>query len=327
MGGGDHAPKAYQPANQPGADSAYMGTLGSLTNQDMATANLSSAGYNSAYQGVVNNPYDASMLAAINSAAGTAMGVGAQDISNAGAMTGAANATYGDANTAAGAAAPMFADANTLRAYAPMLAQLGFDPNMAQYNYGLGQTQDTQNVANAENGVAGSPFGAGLTGDAMATYNRNYQSNRAAAAYQALAALSSLYGSAGSLDTSGVGALTAAGGLRTTAGNLATGAGALAGAGVQTEATAATLPYATSNQIQSDRETALDEMVSGNAANSSALQGDVQGYGNYLQIGQGATALDQNAARINAQNSFMGQLGSLIGSLAGPALKLLPQGG
>jgi hypothetical protein len=327
MGGGDKAPKAYTPANQPGADSAYFGTLSGLTQQDQATSAFTNAGYNSAYQGIVNNPYDASMLAGINTAAGTANTVAQGDLASGAAATAASGQGYADANTARGAAQPMFADADTLRSYAPFLAQFGFDPQMANYNYGLKQTQDTQNVANAENGMAGSPFGAGATGDAMAAYNRNYDASRSTRAMQALAALSALYTGASGLDTSGIGALTSAGGMDTNAAGLAGTGSELSHTGAQTQATAAMLPYTASNQIQDDRMSALDEVVNGQATAGGNLRGDVQGFGQYLNIGQNATSLDQNAAKINAQNSFLGQLGSLVGTLAGPALKLFPQGG
>lgn len=323
MSGGDKAPQAYQPAHQSGADNAYYGTLGSLTQQDTAVQATANAGYNSAYQGVVNNPYDASMLAGINSAAQTTAGVGASDLASGAAATGAAGQGYADANTARGLAAPMTADANTLRAYAPILAQLGLDPNSANFNFGMQQTQDTQNVQNAEQGVAGSPFAAGATGDAMAAYSRNYDASRMSKAMQALTALSSLYQGASGLDANAIGALSSAGGMDTNAAGLATTGSNLSHTGAQAEATAAVMPYTASNQIQTDRIGALDSMVQGNSTAGSAGRGDVQGYGNYMSIGQGATGLDQNAAKINAQNSFMGQLGALIGTIGPAAIKAI----
>jgi hypothetical protein len=313
MGGGDSAPQAYTPANQAGADRSYYRTLNGLTQQDQATAAFSNAGYNAAYSGVVNNPYDASMLAGINTAAGTTAGVAGADLASGAAATGAAGQGYADANTARGLAAPMTADADTLRAYAPFLAQLGFDPQMANFNYGMKQTQDQQNVVNAEQGIAGSPFAAGATGDAMAAYKRNYDASRSTQAMQALAALSSLYSGASGLDANAIAALSSAGDMDTKAAGLATTGSGLSHSGAEAQILAAQLPYTASNQIQTDRLAALDEMVNGQATTGANLRGDVQGYGGYLNIGQNATALDQNAAKINAQNSFLGQLGQLAG--------------
>lgn len=313
MGGGDKAPKAYTPANQPGADSAMFGALSGQTQQDAATAATTNAGYNAAYQGVVNNPNDLSMLAGVNAAAGTANSVAGSDLAAAGAANTAATATYGDANTAAGYAAPMASDAAALRAYAPMLAEFGFDPNMSEYNFGLKQTQDTANVGAAEAGMAGSPFGAGATNDAMAAYTRNYEASRSTKAMAALQALSSLYTGAGGLDMNAIGALTQAGNLRQGASSLAGDASNLGHTAAQTQAAAAAMPYAAQNQIYTDRTAALDEMVNGASATGANTRGDAAGFGSYLGIGQGATALDQNAAKINNANSFLGQLGQLAG--------------
>jgi hypothetical protein len=433
MGGGDSAPQAYQPAFQSGADRGYYGTLKGLTQQDTATQATANAGYNAAYQGVVNNPFDASMVQGITDAANNSNTVAAGDLSAAGTMAGQANQGYADANAArsmvpginadalgvlaqapgmsanagnmdalagkvtgdantvagyapqyqalaalaAGYAIPSTMDAQTLRSYAPSLMESGFDPNMSTYNYGLKQTQDTQNVANAESGTAGSPFGAGATGDAMATYQRNYEAAQQSKQMQALSALASLYSSAGGLDanalaalaqsgaftTAGAGdlstaagmnstaaginssaagvrgnvaslypmasginlqalaALAGAGGMDTNAAGLAGKASDLAHSGVETQATAAQLPYAAINQEQQDRMSALDEMTRGAATASGSVRGDVKGYGDYLSIGQGATALDQQAAQINNQNSFLGQLGQLVGVLGSAAIK------
>ena len=280
-------------------------------------------------------------------------------------------------------AQPMTADANTLRQYAPYLAEYGLDPEMSNYNFGLQGAKDTQNIANAESGVAGSPFAAGATGDAMASYTRNYQASMASKAMQALQALSSLYGEAGTLDQGALGALAQSGtltgagadvlntasGMNATAGglnteaaginsniaalsNLAASTRATAGGlygdatniagnaanigalgssmahtGVETQANAAQMPYAAVNQLYADQLSALDDATAGQLNIANSEQGNAAGYNSYLQTGQGATALNQRAAQINAQNSFLGQLGTLVGQLAGPALKLLPQGG
>lgn len=439
MGGGDKAPQAYVPANQPAADAGFFNALGSANTQTQGVASYANPGYQGAYQGVVNNPFDTSMISGINDAANNAMTVAQGDIGQGAQMVNQANLGYGNAaavdalapqvagdannilamgapmgadasavqgyaNTVGGQAgqvaglapqfqqlaalsrayaAPMTADANQLRQYAPYLAEYGLDPEKSNYNYGLQQAKDSQNVSNAESGVAGSPFAAGATGDAMQSYTRNYQAAMASKAMQALQALSSLYGQAGNLDQGALGALAQSGtltgagadalntsaGMNATAGGLNTEAAGIdsniaalsqmasgvdntaaglygqatniagnaanigamgstmAHTGVETEANAAQMPYAAVNQVYSDRLGALDSAVNGGLSIANSEQGNAAGYNSYLQTGQGATALNQNAAKINAQNSFLGQLGTLVGSLAGPALKLLPQGG
>jgi hypothetical protein len=326
MGGGDSAPMPYQPANQAGADSAYYSTLGSLTQQNQATAATANAGYNAAYSGVANNPYAQPMVAGTAAAAGNANAVAANDYSSSNLMNLASLAGYGMGGQAASYAAPMAADAATLRSYAPELIQLGLDPNMSEYNFGLKQTQDTQNVANAEQGVAGSPFAAGATGDAMAAYQRNYEASRSTKYMQALQALSALYSGASGLDTSAVDALKGASGLNIDAANLATQGASLGAQGVDMQAAGAAMPYEAQDQVYMDRLAALDRLVNGSTATSANLRGDVQGYGNYLQIGQSATQVADQATQINNQNSFLGGLGQLLGEAGAAAIKFIPKG-
>lgn len=374
---GPKAPKGYQPMNQAAADKGFFGALNTANAQTGSTAAIANPGYDSAYSGVANNPFDPSMIAGIAAAAGNAGRVGAADLTQAGALQGQAGQGYADANAvraladpvaadastvrgiapqfdalaalAKGYADPMTADANMLRSYEPYLAEMGLDPNFSEYNYGLKQTEDTQNVASAEQGVAGSPFAAGLEGDAMAAYKRNYDASRATRAMQALAALSGLSGSAANLDagalgalgasgdftTAGIGARTAAAGLDTTSAGLRADAGNIAGnaaglaatasdlgnRGVQTEALGAQMPYAAVNQEFMDRMQALDELVNGRLSIANSEQQSAQGYNSYLQTGQNATQLAQNAAKINAQNSFMGGLMSLVGTLGSSAIQ------
>lgn len=65
------------------------------------------------------------------------------------------------------------------------LAQ-GFDPQNALYNRGVQQTLDQQNAINAMSGVSNSPYGAGVTGQAMQDFNlgwdRQQLANQATAA-------------------------------------------------------------------------------------------------------------------------------------------------
>jgi hypothetical protein len=422
MGGGQKAPQAYTPQYQGQSDQAYNSTLNALTQQNQAAASAINTGYNNTYNAIVNNPYDASMLAGINAAANSAAGVGASDLAQGAALTNQADQGYADANTvrgyaptvagyadqitaqaapmtadanavsgygdtvasyapglqalarqAAGYANPMAADANTLRSYAPYLAEMGFDPNNSEYNFGLKQTQDAQNVQNAESGLSGSPFAAGATGDAMAAYKRNWDAAKFGKGMQAIAALQGLYSGAGGLDMNAIQALLSSGQLTgesadalstaagmkgqsanirnlvaglypqaagmyndaaglygdanriaSNAGNMAIAGSDLSHSGYETQAEAAAMPYSAYNQIYGDQEAALNNWASGNAAVSAPLASDVQGYGNYMDIGQNATSLDQRAAQINNQNSFMGQLGQVIGLGLGIGAHFIP---
>lgn len=341
MGGGQQAPTPYQPANQAQADSAYTTTLGGLTAQNTANMNAIDTGYNSAYSTIANNPYVQPMIQGTVAAANTTGQVGQNAVNQGQVITGQANQVFGDANTvrgyapqfqnlattAAGYATPLAADANTLRSYAPELMELGLDPRMAEYNYGMTQAKDAANVQNAESGLAGSPFAAGATNDAMQAYKRNYDASRFNRASQALAMLGQLYDSAGNLNMDALKALQASGGFLGDAANMFTTAAGMdtagtnidtAGIGLQQQgaedqAIAAAMPYEAVNTVGADQMAALGQMATGEATAAAPAAGNVDQYGNYLNIGQQATAGAQRAAQINYQDSFLGGLGQLIG--------------
>jgi len=354
MGGGQKAPTPYQPAHQGAADSAYYGTLSGLTSQDQANMGAVDTGYANAYNGVLANQYAQPMVQGTVNAANVTNQVGQNDVTQGGLVTAQGNQIFNDAGTvrgyapqleqlaglAKGYAAPMAANADTLRSYAPYLAEMGLDPNFSEYNYGMQQTKDAANVGNAEQGLSGSPFAAGVTGDAMAAYKRNYDASRLTKGMQALSALSGLYGSAGGLDLNALTALQGSGGLLNdaagmygkaanmgiTGSNIVTAGQGLQGQGADTQALAAMMPYEASNTISQDQMAALGQMAQGESAMSGNLQNDVSGYGNYLNIGQQATAGAQNAAKINYQDSFMGGLGQLLGVAVQAGMHFIPGG-
>ena len=182
---------------------------------------------------------------------------------------------------------------------APSIIASGFDPTSALYNNQLKQAQDAQSIASAQAGVAGSPFAAGMQGDATTNFNLNWQASQAAKQQQAIAALSSLYGNSANL--------------------------ASTGASQQMQGAAA--PAQAYNANQSSIMSALANLVNGTTSAGSQVNSDIGQYGNYLQIGQGATNSQDNATQINNQPSgLLGGLtklfgmatnGSVLGTLAG----------
>jgi hypothetical protein len=260
--GGSSAPMPYTPASQPQADASYTGTQNSLTAGNQGTYNTAQTGYNTAYQTALNNPYNASAQTGVNAAANTAAQQG------------------GVANQ----------NAQTLNSYAPAIAQAGFDPLSANYNYGLRQTTDAAKVNNAQAGVAGSPFGAGLVNDAGTSYTMAYNADRQARQQQAIAALSALFGDSQKLGQ----------------------------AGTAQQAAAAVAPQAQAFDTNSQIIAALNALVQGQGTASAPLSTDVGNYGKYLQLGQSSTQIaDQATAANNAQSGLLGGLGSLFGLSTG----------
>lgn len=267
--GGSSAPMAYTPANQAGADASYTNTLNTNTANDQAAYNTAQQGYNSAYTNVVNNPYTAQAQQGVNAASATAWNQGGTDLTNA----------------------------STLNSYAPAIAQAGFDPLSANYNYGFAQAQDAAKVANAQSGVAGSPFGAGAVTDAGASFTRGYNADTQNRQQQAIAALAALFGQSSDLGKTG--------------------------AAQQTSAAAA--PQAFYDQTQNQNIEALNSLVAGLGSASAPLSTDVSNYGKYLGLGQSATQINDQATAQN--NAASGAVFSAIGGLAGAALSAEAPGG
>lgn len=64
--------------------------------------------------------------------------------------------------------------------------QTGFDPQRDLYNQQYQQNLDQQNAINAMNGVAGSPYAAGVTGQSVQNFNTNWENQQLGRQLQAL---------------------------------------------------------------------------------------------------------------------------------------------
>lgn len=271
MGGSD-APMPYQPAHQGQADSAYYSTLSGLTGNNQKTYNTADAGFNAVYDNIRNNPYNKQAMDGTVAAANTAKGIAANDLADAGTMRG---------------------DAGSLRSYVPGVMAAGFDPLSANYNWNLRGATDAQKIANAESGIAGSPFGASLVNDAGQGFTREWQAGQQARQMQALDAIAKLFSGASGLDKS---------------------ASDLGHRGAESQAAAAILPQQTYYDIQNETLAALTALVDGLGTASKPLAGDVGQWGQYLQLGQSSTQIADQATQINnAQGGILGGLGSLFG--------------
>ncbi len=125
-----------------------------------------------------------------------------------GALSGAGGQTYGEAQQG-------IANLGTTGlSAANQILQTGFDPQSALYNQQYSQSQAQQNAMNAMNGVAGSPYAAGVSGQAGTNFNIDWQNAQLARQVQALGA----YDSAASTYAGDLSNLTTAG-----MNNLATG--------------------------------------------------------------------------------------------------------
>lgn len=266
--GGSSAPMAYTPGNQAGADSSYTSNLNSLTQGNQQTYGTAQTGFNQTYQNVLNNPYAGQAQSGANAAGAAQYGAGQADMNNASTMNG----------------------------MAPSIMASGFDPTSAMYNHQMKSAQDASQIAQAQAGVAGSPFGAGQVGDATTNFNLDWQAGQAQKQQQAIAALSQLF----------------------------SGSSGLAATGASQMMQGAAAPAQASNANQTSIMTALAQLVNGTNAAGSAVNKDVSQYGDYLNIGQGATNSQVQATQAN--NAAPGWL-SALGSLGGMGAQLAMAGG
>ncbi len=104
------------------------------------------------------------------------------------------------ARTGAGYGAQTAADtagfAQGLFPYAQQIGQMGFDPQKELYARTLQQTQEQQRAGQAARGIAMSPYGAGLEGDATRNFNIDWQNQQLKRATDAATSMEGLGASA-----------------------------------------------------------------------------------------------------------------------------------
>ena len=178
--------------------------------------------------------------------------------------------------------------------YAPQALQTGFDPQNALYNREYQRTIDQQNAINAMSGVSGTPYGAGVTGQAAQNFNTDWLNQALGRQATAAGTANNLIGGANAAYTGGA--------------NLGTGA-------INTGVTSSALPYSTYTQQIMDTLKALSGgnlALGGATGATSSVANDLL---NYLQYGTGAT----QAKAQDSANTWSG-IGQTLGGLAGLAL-------
>ena len=385
MSSGQKAPTPFQPPNQAGAASAFQTGAGQLANIGNTQTNQVIPQLTAISSAVQNNPFAQQALAGAQQAANTATGtVAPQQLAGAAQDTGIANlatsAAPGAYNAATNAGQTAYNQSQSLipsglqglsvapgvfnqaQSLIPSTTQpelqagasvlnTAFDPQQALYNQQYQQMLDQQNAMNAMNGVAGSPYAAGISGQAGTNFNidwQNAQLNRQIAGLGAYdQAAQTAAGDLSQLQTTGVnnfnalntGALsnfsnlsntgtsalnsginTGVGAL-STLGNTAIGANSAASdlgtAALNTQAGAAQLPSDVYLQQQQANLAATLAQIQGTNAATQPLQQSIADQGQYLNIGQTASQGAIQAASTNNQqtNAQAQGLGSLFGDV------------
>ncbi len=363
MSGGSSAPMAYTPTNQAGQDQNYNALTGQLNSAGSNLLNTAQTGYGNLYNQAQANPYYGQAQTGANQVAQQGAGVSAQQAGGAAQMTGlaaganglataggyglnyapsvltngltAANNSYGASQAGLGMVAGQ--DANLMGAGGQIL-NTAFDPQQALYAQQYQQLQDQTNSTSAMNGVAGSPYAAGIANTNNNNFNIDWQNAQlqrqiaglgayGTAATTADSNLNSVlgqqasdYNSLTSGATSNFGSLnnTADTGYTAAVGNAAeanNAASTLGNQSLQTLASSSALPDATYSANQSN---ILNYLNSLNSGINTALQPTTAGInaaGNYLSIGQNATSLQDQATAQNTQQqqAFWSGLTNLLG--------------
>lgn len=275
MGSSSPAPTPYQPPNQAGAAGAFQQGASALGQQGQNLYNQANTGYTQLYNQALSNPYYAGAQANASAVGQAGMNFGQQEQNWAQGLQGLSS---------------------SLGQYQTGIAQTAFDPQGQLYAQQQQQNMQQANAQNAQAGVLGSPFGAGVANQANTNFNIDWQNNQQ---QRQLAGIQGI------------------GQLANTQGALSTAAGALGSQGLTTQAEFG--QYA--NQIYQGNQQAisamLDQLVGGSNAASSQQQAAIGDQGQYLEIGQQASqgALQSWQAQQQADNAFWGGLGSLFGDV------------
>ena len=112
------------------------------------------------------------------------------------------NAAYNSAG-ALGAGSALTGSVPQLTGYAGQALTNAFDPQQALFNQQFAQQQNQQNAVNAQNGVAGTPYGAGLSNQANQNFDIAWQAQQLANQNQGANTAASLLGAGGNAATQG----------------------------------------------------------------------------------------------------------------------------
>lgn len=357
------APTPYQPSNQAGADQGFQQSANTLATNAAALQGQVNPAYANVTNAVTNNPYyqttqnyagltsgiagnavAPSQFGAAQSAnqyGGLASSIGGQIAGQnaAGAAPGVYNQGMGQAGQVANSGYMDIARALLGSEFTAgnKVLQTAFDPQQTLYNQQYQQMLDQQNAINSMNGVATSPYGAGLAGQAAQNFNTSWQNQQLSRQLEGLSGFTNAlqggvsgYGGVMGAGSNAYNAL-ASGAVNNYAGLTGAEANALASLGqtanssynmgsnlnkegLQTLSTAGQVQNAAYMQQQQAVLAALAAQIQGSNAANQGTQQATDAYGNYLNIGQQATVGAQNAWQMQNQDS-QSAIGGIFGGL------------
>jgi len=181
------------------------------------------------------------------------------------------------------------------------LLSLGFDPQQALFNQTSNQLLNQQNAINAMSGTAGTPYGAGVTGNTMSNFDLNWQNNLLNRATQG-----------------------------------AQGAASAFGAGLPMISGSAALPYQTKQGFGQADLGAMGNVINIGMERYALPQQTLNDLESYLQLGQSASNISGQLGNLGFNQGMqsamgLGNLGilgnSILGNPIGGAFQGLTGGG
>lgn len=194
--------------------------------------------------------------------------------------------------------------------YSSQIMASGFDPQQAMYNQQLQMTTDQANAVNAGAGVATTPYGAGVTDQAINNFNMSWENQQLARQAQAA-------GAAGGLVQAGTGAMNTGANIYGTGAGIVGQGSQIAGTGsgitsggvtMQNQAPgyalqSAMIPYAAYQTIGQGQTQALQDLLNTGASGQNVDNQSITDYLNYLGISNQTNQVANQTAQVGVNQS------------------------
>lgn len=286
----------YMPQNLGQSDSQYTNLIGSMINPAQALPGQISSGSQPYVQNIMNNPYSGQSQGWASQLAGLGQGISGQDLGGMSSLVGAGSNAMGYAPGIL----------NSAMGYGNQIMNTAFDPQNSLHDLSAMQNSDSTNAVNSMNGVAGTPFGAGLASQSNRDFENQWQNNQLAR--QATGA--NAYNGLLSNGVNGYGSLMGLGS------NLMGQGASLGNNAINSLYSTGNMPYSTYMGQQND---ALGGLGSFNSLTSGSMapgQDILSALGNYLGFGNNAsrTAMSGQGQGFSQGQTTGSNVGQTIGS-------------
>lgn len=308
----------YMPQNLPQADSQYTGLIGNMMGPAQNLPGQVSSGAQPFVQNLMNNPFSGQSQDWASQLSGLGQGISGQDFGGMASLFGAGQNAMGMApgvmQQAMGYAPGIL---NSAMGYGNQIMNTAFDPQNALHDLSAMQSRDNTNAINSMNGVAGTPFGAGLASQNSRDFENQWQNSQLQRQATGANSYNGLVGTGvnnyNGLISNGVNGYGSLMGLGS---NLMGQGSSLGNNAINSLYSTGNMPYSTYMGQQNDALGGLGSLNSLTSGSMAPGQDVLQSLGNYMGFGNNAsrTAMSgQNQGFLQGQTTG-GNVGQTIGS-------------